>query len=107
MNISARLLVLAEQPPRITWSGSRQEAAQFCELEVAERLAHLATNCRLESLLQPCPPLKDRLKAERLRQSGMSLVKETKFVEAILQFNTAIRLAPVTVIQYIPTPLPH
>ena len=98
MNISARLLVLADQPPRITWSGSRQEAAQFCELEVSERLRHLASHCRLQSLTEPSLPAKDRLTAERLRQAGMSLVKETKFVEAISQFNTAIRFVPVTVI---------
>ena len=98
MNISARLLVLADQPPSISWSGSRQEAARFCSLEVAERLSHLASHCRLESLVPPCPPLKDRLQAERLRQAGMSLVKETKFVEAILQFNSASRFAPATVI---------
>ena len=99
MTISAGVLVLADGPPRVTWTGSRQEAAEFCRLEVKERLSRLATSCRLESLTRPCPAVKDRLKAERLRQAGMSLVKETKFVEAVLEFNTAIRLVPPTVIQ--------
>ena len=100
MNISASVLVLADQPPRVSWSGSRQEAAVFCQLEVKERLAHLSSNCRLETLTEPCLAVKERVKAERLRKSGMSLVKERKFVEAILEFNTAMRLVPVTVIQY-------
>ena len=101
MNISASVQVLADQPPRVSWSGTRQEAALFCQLEVKERLSQLTNNCRLEILSEPSPAVKDRLQAERLRQSGMRLVKETKFVEAILEFNTAMRFVPLTVTQYI------
>ena len=98
MSISASVLVLADQPPRVSWSGTRQEAAQFCQQEVKERLSHLASTCRLETVTQPSQAGKDRLEAERFRQSGMRLVKETKFAEAILEFNTATRLVPVTVL---------
>ena len=107
MNISASVQVLADQPPRVSWSATRQEAAVFCQLEVKDRLSLLTNNCRLEILSEPSPAVKDRLKAERLRQTGMSLVKETKFVEAILEFNTAMRLVPVTVIQYLHHTTPH
>ena len=108
MKILAKILVLPGQPPRVEWSqATRQEKAEFCELEIRERLEYLANHCQVESEVEPWPGLKDRNKADLLRQSAMSQVKAAKFVEAILQFNSASRFAPATVIQSHTIPTPH
>ena len=98
MKISASVSVLSDQQPRLSWTGTREEAAVFCSLDIRERLDHLITHCRLVSLPQPWQGVKDRTEADRLRQTGMNLVEASKFVEGILEFNSAMRHAPPTVI---------
>ena len=96
MKIAAEILVLSDQPLRVSWTGSREEKLLFCKMDIKERLEHLETHCRLEFEAEPWPGVKDRMKADQVRQSAMSLAKAGKFVEAVLQLNTAMRLAPVT-----------
>ena len=96
MKITAQILVLPDQPPRVSWTGTREEKVQFCKMEIKERLEYLETHSLVECKAEPWSGVKDRVKADQVRQTAMSLAKAGKFVEAVLQLNTAMRLAPAT-----------
>ena len=96
MKLAAEIRVFPDEPPTVSWSGGREEKQVFCQMDIKERLEHLVTHSRIECESSPWSGVKDRSQADQLRKSAISQMKAGKFVEAILLFNSAMRVAPAS-----------
>ena len=94
MNLKLKVTVLPNDPPSMSWSGSAGDKLQLTKMKIWDRLQYLTANADIEYKTSPWNTIKDRAKAEILIKSGLGLVQNAKYVEAIQSFNHAIRITP-------------
>ena len=89
--------ILPDQPPLISWTGSAEEKLKLSKMDIRDRLRYLDHHNDILYQVDPWSGIKDKSKADLLKETGMRLVKNGKYVEAIQSFNNAIKTAPVEV----------
>ena len=94
MNLKLKITVLPNDPASISWSGSAGDKLKLTKMKIQDRLQYLAGNADIVYKTSAWNTIKDRAKAEILIKSGLGLVQNAKYVEAIQSFNHAIRITP-------------
>ena len=94
MNLKLKITVLPNDPASISWSGSAGDKLKLTKMKIQDRLQYLAGNADIVYKTSAWNTIKDKAKAEILIKSGLGLVQNAKYVEAIQSFNHAIRITP-------------
>ena len=94
MSLKLKVTVLPNDPPSMSWSGSAGDKLKLAKMKIQDRLQYLAGNADIVYKTSAWNTIKDKAKAEILIKSGLGLVQNAKYVEAIQSFNHAIRITP-------------
>ena len=93
-SLKAEINIVPDSVPLVSWTGSVKDKLELSRMSVRRRLEHLQDNVVVTNHCEPWQGVKDKMKAEKLKDVANNLVKQGKHLEAIQFFNTATRISP-------------
>ena len=94
MNLKLHVTVMPADPPIMSWTGSAVDKLKLTKMKILDRLQYLTGYTDISYKTSAWNTIKDTDKAETLIKTGLGLIKDAKYVEAIQTFNHAIRITP-------------